>query len=52
MTYEIRHKQKNTILASGFYSAQKASKWIENFNPAIWDDKTMKQEDLVIVEEK
>lgn len=46
------HKtQKHFLLASGFWSLEAAQKWIDNFNPNMWMDKTMTKDDLIIVKE-
>lgn len=42
---------KHFLLASGFYSLERAQKWIDNFDPKMWVDKTLTKEDLVILEE-
>ena len=53
MSYKIIHKNnKNFLFASGFYSLERAEKWVENFNPYLWMDKTLTKNDLLIVEEK
>ena len=53
MSYKIVHKtQKHFLLASGFYSLERAQKWISEFNPNMWMDKTLKAEDLIIVPEE
>ena len=50
--YKIMHKTKpHFLLASGFYGIERAEAWIADFNPKIWDDKTLRAEDLVILEE-
>lgn len=53
MSYKIMHKDSNRhmLFASGFYSLERAQKWVEAFNPQMYVDKTLKREDLVILEE-
>ena len=53
MTYKIMHKDpsKHILFASGFSSLERAQKWVEKFNPQMYVDKTLKRDDLVILEE-
>lgn len=51
-TYKIMHKTKpHCLLASGFYSLERAQAWLDKFNPQMWMDKTMRREDLEILPE-
>lgn len=51
-SYKIMHKTKpHFLLASGCWSLERAKKWIDNFDPKMWMDKTMTKEDLMIVDE-
>jgi len=53
MSFKIIHKtKKHFLLASGFGNKERAAKWIENFDPKMWMDKSMTKEGLEIVEEK
>ena len=48
--YKITHKTKPILFACGFWGIERAQKWVDNFNPARYDDKTFRKEDLEIVE--
>ena len=50
MDYHIMHKTKPHFLLAICSTKESADKWIEQFNPLIWMDKTMKKDDLCIVE--
>lgn len=50
MKYKIMHKTKPHFLLAVCSTQESAERWIENFNPKMWMDKTMTKEDLKIVE--
>lgn len=52
MKYHIKHKTKPHFLLAICGSKAAAQQWIDNFNPRIWMDKTMRATDLKIVEAK
>ncbi len=49
--FKITHKTQTILFACGFYSLDRAQKWIEAFDPQMYDDKTLRREDLQIEEE-
>lgn len=52
MSFKIVHKTPNFLFACGFYTLERAQRWIEEFDPSIYTDTTLKKEDLLIQEEK
>ena len=50
MAYKIMHKTKPHFLLAICDTQESARRWIESFNPKIWDDKTMTKDDLTIIE--
>ena len=48
MNYYIKHKTQSWTAAI-CYSQESANKWLANFNPKIWDDKTLKSSDFEII---
>ena len=48
MNYYIIHKTQNWIAAIT-YSQERAEKWLNEFNPKMWDDKTLTADDFIIV---
>lgn len=48
MKYAIYHKPSKHCLLAICSSMESAQRWVENFNPKMWMDKTMKQEELEI----
>jgi hypothetical protein len=49
--WRIVHRTQGWIAASGFYSVERAERWLASFNPKMWTDKTLRQADFVIVTE-
>lgn len=51
--FKIMHKDytKHSLFASGFGSKEAAQKWVDNFKPNMWVDKSLTREDLLILEE-
>lgn len=49
--FRIIHKTQGWVFASGFYTMDRVNSWIDNFNPAMWMDKTLTKDDLLVVEE-
>ena len=49
MPYKIMHKTKPHTLLAICDTEESAQRWIDRFNPKMWDDKTMVKEDLVAV---
>lgn len=45
----VQKNNKNIVYAVGFFIIERAEKWIENYNPQMYTDKTIKKEDLEIV---
>lgn len=52
MSYKIICTKGNWLAACGFYSLDRANKWIENFNPNLYMDKTLTKQDFIIKEEQ
>ena len=48
MHYYITHKTQKWIAAIT-YSQERAEKWLNEFNPKMWDDKTLSSDDFIIV---
>ncbi len=49
MNFHIMHKTKPHFLLAICSTEESAKRWIENFNPLIWMDKTMQKSDLIVV---
>jgi len=50
MQYRIvQKKNHNVVYASGFHSLERAERWLANYNPQMWMDKTLTAADLEIV---
>lgn len=47
--FKIIHRTKPHFLLAICDTMEGANRWIENFNPLIWDDKSMTRDDLIIV---
>jgi hypothetical protein len=54
MDYKIYHEREDTphYLLAICSTQESAERWINNFNPRIWDNKTLRKENLVIRKEK
>lgn len=54
MDYKIYHDREDTphCLLVICYSQESAERWINSFNPQMWDNTTMRKENLVIRKEK
>jgi hypothetical protein len=48
--FKIMHKTKPHFLLAICSTLASAERWIKEFNPKIWMDKTMTVDDLIIVE--
>lgn len=48
--FKIMHKTQPHFLLAICDTKESAQRWIENFNPNMWMDKTMVKSDLKIVE--
>ncbi len=52
MSFKIVQKANHlAIYASGFYTLDRALKWLEQYDPKMWMDKTIQATDLEIVPE-
>lgn len=51
MSYKIIHRKQNILFASGFYSLDRAQRWVDQFYPEMYTDKNLKREDLIITKE-
>ncbi len=49
MKYHIKHATKPNVLLAIYSTQESAQKWIENFNPNMWMDKTMTKKDLIVI---
>jgi hypothetical protein len=45
----VQKKNKHAVYASGFWNIERAQRWLANYNPQMWDDKTIMADDLEIV---
>lgn len=53
MSYKIVHKHEpHCVYAAGFYQRERAEAWLARFNPLHYTDKSLRRDDLEIVEEK
>lgn len=50
MGYKIKHKKKGWV-ACTTWSKERAEKWLKNFDPKKYIDKTLKASDFEIVKE-
>lgn len=49
MEHHIMHKTRPHFLLAICDTQESAKRWINEFNPRIWMDKTMRKDDLAIV---
>lgn len=49
--WEVRHKTKGWIAASGFWGRERAEQWLAKFDPRMWTDKTLTADSFEIVQE-
>jgi hypothetical protein len=47
----VKRADKHAIYASGFWSLQRAEKWLSAYDPTMWMEKTVTKDDLEIVPE-
>ncbi len=50
--FKIVHAREPILFACGFYYLERAEAWIEDFDPQMYTDKSLRKEDLCIVEER
>jgi hypothetical protein len=47
----VQKRNKHAVYASGFHSLGRAEQWLADYDPRMWDDKTVQATDLEIVPE-